>query len=78
MKIYIGNLHINISQQDLYKLFAVFGDIAEVRIYVNALGKPSGSGYVIMKNDDQGHQAIEALNNINIMNRFLHIYEIKK
>ncbi|WP_262888381.1 RNA recognition motif domain-containing protein [Chitinophaga eiseniae] len=77
MKIYIGNLHCKASEKELYDLFVAFGMVLWIEMYTDANGKSLGYGYVYMKDNKEGRSAITGLNNLNFMNQFLNIYEVK-
>lgn len=78
MKIFIGNLHAHASEVMLRNLFLQYGEVTSVRI-VNAYhGTQGGYGYVHMRNDDSGREAIRQLNKINFMNQFLDVFEAGK
>ncbi|GEP88839.1 RNA recognition motif. (a.k.a. RRM, RBD, or RNP domain) [Chitinophaga terrae (ex Kim and Jung 2007)] len=77
MKIYVGNLHCKASMEKLYDLFAEFGTVLLIEVPIDGNGKSLGYGYVYMKEENEGRTAILELNNLNFMNQFLTIYEVK-
>lgn len=76
MRIYIRNIHLNASKNELRNLFIQFGKVTDVKIHMNSYGKSLGFGYVIMTDDLDGIDSILELNKINFMNQFLEIYRI--
>ena len=68
MRIYIKNLNMNASENKLYNLFLKFGRVLKVEICAECSGKPLGYGFVTMKENTEGRNAIMELNNINFMN----------
>ncbi len=75
MKIFVGNLHTHTSEAMLHDLFLRFGEVVSVTIALDERGKPEYYGYVEMKEDEHGREAIRQLNKINFMNQFLDIRE---
>lgn len=76
MIIFIKNLSIRASESKLHNLFLKFGKVLKVQIYAELSGKSLGYGCVIMKENTEGANAINELNNIKFMNQFLEIYEV--
>jgi RNA recognition motif-containing protein len=62
MNIYVGQLALETTEDELREAFAAFGDVQSVRIVRDgATGESRGFGFVEME-DEQGKAAIEALN----------------
>lgn len=76
MRIFIKNLNMNASENRLHKLFLKFGRVLNVEICAERSGKPLGYGFVTMKENTEGRNAINELNNMNFMNQFLEIHEV--
>ncbi|NLR82745.1 RNA-binding protein [Chitinophaga eiseniae] len=70
-------MHCKASEKELYDLFVAFGMVLWIEMYTDANGKSLGYGYVYMKDNKEGRSAITGLNNLNFMNQFLNIYEVK-
>jgi len=63
MKIYVGNLPSEVTEQELREEFAAFGDVASVNIIKDKYsGQPRGFGFVEMTSVSQGQAAIAGLN----------------
>lgn len=75
MKLYIENLHACASEQDLYYLFLTFGSITAITVFRDASGKSLGTACVVMKEVVDAKRALTKLNNTNLMNLFLVVYE---
>jgi RNA recognition motif-containing protein len=63
MKIYVGNLPSEVTEQELREEFATFGDVSSVNIITDRYsGRPRGFGFVEMAVVSQGQAAINGLN----------------
>jgi RNA recognition motif-containing protein len=63
MKIYVGNLPSEVTEQELREEFAAFGEVASVNIIKDKYtGHPRGFGFVEMPSVSQGQAAIAGLN----------------
>ena len=77
MKIYIGNLHRNVSEAQIEELFKEFGEVSSVQIVMDrGNGRSREFGYVRMANRADGISAIAQLSSRNFMNRCLDVKEI--
>ena len=63
MKIYVGNLPSEVTEQELREEFAGFGEVTSVNIIKDKYsGRPRGFGFVEMTSVSQGQAAIASLN----------------
>jgi len=63
MKIYVGNLPSEVTEQELREEFATFGEVASVNIIKDKYsGRPRGFGFVEMAVVSEGQAAIAGLN----------------
>jgi RNA recognition motif-containing protein len=63
MKIYVGNLPSEVTEQELREQFATFGEVTSVSIMKDRYsGSPRGFGFVEMTSVSQGQAAIAGLN----------------
>jgi len=63
MKIYIGNLSQNITDEDLKKVFETFGQITSVNVIKDKYTNNSrGFAFIEMASDKEGQAAIDGLN----------------
>jgi RNA recognition motif-containing protein len=63
MKIYVGNLPSEITEEELRQEFATFGEVTSVNIIKDKYtGRPRGFGFVEMPSVSQGQAAIAGLN----------------
>ncbi|MGC4056618.1 MAG: hypothetical protein QM743_00635 [Chitinophagaceae bacterium] len=77
MRLCIENLPLEVTERALYQLFVAFGCITLVDIRRTRNGRSEGVAYVDIKKDYDGNTAINKLDTINFMNRFLRVYEIQ-
>jgi len=62
MKLYVGNLPYNTSEDDLRSLFSTYGAVTSVAIITDRdTGRSKGFGFVEFGNDDEARSAISAL-----------------
>jgi RNA recognition motif-containing protein len=74
MKIYVGNLPHEVTEQELREEFAAFGEIASVSIVKDKYtGQPRGFGFVEMASVSQGQAAIAGLNGKMLKDQTLNV-----
>jgi RNA recognition motif-containing protein len=70
MDIYVGNLHYKVDEEVLREIFEEYGEVASVKIVTDSVTRRSkGFSFVTMNNDDEAKQAIEELNEGELMGR---------
>ena len=63
MKIYVGNLSYEVTEEDLRQEFVAFGEVTSVNIITDRdSGRPKGFGFVEMASVSEGQAAITGLN----------------
>jgi RNA recognition motif-containing protein len=63
MKLYVGNLSFNTTENDLEDLFNQYGTVSEVALMTDhATGRSRGFAFVTMGSAAEGNAAIEATN----------------
>ncbi|MFO0784539.1 MAG: RNA-binding protein [Phycisphaerales bacterium] len=77
MKLYVGNLSFNTSEQQLRDLFEPFGVTSASLVMDRETGRPRGFGFVEVSGAQQGNDAIAALNGKNVDGRDLTVNEAK-
>jgi len=78
MKIYVGNMAYNTSEDTLRNVFAAYGDVEEVAIINDRdTGRPRGFAFVTMGDDNAGREAIEAINGTDLDGRTLVVNEAR-
>jgi len=78
IRIYVGNISYNSSEETIREKFAEFGVVDEVYIAKDReTGRSRGFAFVTMTNPDEGQQAIQALNNQQFDGRPLVVNEAR-
>lgn len=78
MKLYVGNLSFNTSNQDLSDLFGTIGTVESANIIEDReTGRSRGFGFVEMANQADGEKAIAEFNGKEIDGRSLKVNEAK-
>jgi len=70
MNIYVGNLNIEVNEEQLRDLFQRFGQVQKVRLMKDKYsGVSMGTAFIEMLNDRDSMKAINGLNNFNLQGR---------
>jgi RNA recognition motif-containing protein len=78
MKLYVGNLSFNSTENDLEDLFAQYGTVKEVALMTDhATGRSRGFAFVTMGSPAEGTAAIEATNGKQLGGRALTVNEAR-
>lgn len=78
MRIYVGNLSYDVTEDELREEFAKFGNVASVSILSDKYtGKPKGFGFVEMDAKSEAEAAIVALNGKMLRDRTLVVNEAR-
>ena len=79
MRIYVGGLPYQTTEQDLLDLFAQVGHVTSASVITDrASGRSKGFGFVEMSNDQEARTAIERLNGTNLGNRTIVVNEARE
>jgi len=74
MKIYVGNLSFEVTEEELRKEFEAFGEVTSVDIITDKYsGRPKGFGFVEMASVSEGQAAITGLNGKTLKDRTLNV-----
>ncbi|MCA9257755.1 MAG: RNA-binding protein [Planctomycetales bacterium] len=78
MKLYVGNLSYNTTQDTLHEQFSAHGQVEEVAVITDReTGRPRGFAFVTMKNDDEARAAVESINGKEIDGRTVTVNEAR-
>ena len=77
MNIYVGNLNWGMTSDDLYNLFAPYGEVASAKIVTDKFNnnRSKGFGFVEMNDDEAARTAISNLNETEITGRKIIVNE---
>lgn len=79
MKLYVGNLPFDFSEEDLNELFAAYGTVVSAKIITDRYsGQSRGFGFVEMSTRGEGHQAMETLSGQAVKGRNLVVNEARQ
>jgi cold-inducible RNA-binding protein len=74
MKIYVGNLSYEATEEDLRQEFEAFGTVTSVNIITDKYsGRPKGFGFIEMASVSEGQAAIAGLNGKTLKERTLNV-----
>lgn len=78
MRIYVGNLAYEATEQELSDAFGEYGEVSSVSIVSDKFtGRSRGFAFVEMSDKTEGEAAIEAMNGKAFMNRNLVVNEAR-
>ena len=67
MNLFVAGLPYDVDDAELEEIFEKFGPVKSAKVAIDkATGKSRGFGFVDMENDEDGQQAIELLNDIQL------------
>ena len=76
MNIYVGNLSLEVTEEELRREFMAFGEVISVTImndkYIGS-GQSRGYGFVEMPSQSEGQAAITALNGKSLRHRTIDV-----
>jgi RNA recognition motif-containing protein len=79
MKIFVGNLSFQATEDSLRSLFSQHGDVAEVAVITDRdTGRPRGFAFVTMPNSSEAQAAIDATNGADFEGRTLNVNEARE
>ena len=71
-KLYVGNLSYAVTNRDLEKLFASYGDVEKVNVI-----EGKGFGFVEMSHRSEAERAKQGLNGVELKERVLRVNEAR-
>ncbi len=78
MKIYVGNLSYDVTDDELRQEFATFGEVTSVDIITDKYsGRSKGFGFVEMATKSEGEAAITGLNGKTLKERTIVVNEAR-
>jgi cold-inducible RNA-binding protein len=78
MKLYVGNLSFETTENDLQDLFSQHGKVSEVSLMMDRMtGKSRGFAFVTMNDGTEANAAMTALNGKEVGGRTLNVNEAR-
>ena len=78
MRIYVGNLSYDVTEDELKQQFSEFGEVTSVSIPIDRdSGRPRGYGFLDMPNQAQAEAAILAMNGKTYKDRAMTVNEAR-
>ena len=78
MKLYVGNISFDTSEDRLRDVFAEHGEVEEVAVITDRdTGRPRGFAFVTMRDESAARTAIDALNGKELDGRSLNVNEAR-
>ncbi|KAI0395003.1 hypothetical protein F5Y17DRAFT_425613 [Xylariaceae sp. FL0594] len=68
-RLYVGNIHFSITEQDLQTVFEPFGELEFVQLQKDDTGRSRGYGFVQFRDADQAREALEKMNGFELAGR---------
>ena len=79
MRLYVGGLPYQTTEQDLYDLFGQTGNVTSATVITDrASGRSKGFGFVEMANDQEARSAMDQLNGTTLENRTITVSEARE
>ena len=78
MRIYMGNLSSETTEEELRQAFEAFGEVESVNIITDKIsGRPKGFGFVEMASKSEAEAAIASLNGKTLQERTIVVNEAR-
>jgi len=78
MKIYVGNLSYDVTEEELKQEFLAYGEVTSVSILTDRIsGRPKGFGFVEMASKSEAEAAITGLNGKTLKERTIVVNEAR-
>ena len=79
MKLYVGNLSFQMTNEDLENLFSQAGTVQSANVIEDReTGRSRGFGFVEMSSTEEGNEAIEQFNGKEVDGRNLNVNEARQ
>ena len=74
-KLYVGNISFQCTESDIRELFADIGDVGDVALVRDDIGRNRGFGFVTMRTKEDGQKCMDELDGKEIEGRNLAVRE---
>lgn len=76
MKLYVGSLHVNITEDMLRGIFEPFGRIEAINLVKDEFGRSKGYGFVQFANSEDAKRGMEQLNGFELAGRAIKVSHV--
>lgn len=77
MDLHVANLHLNVIESDLQRLFGNIGEVKSIELVRDKLNNRSrGRAFISMPVRKEGERALQLLNGSELMGRVLSVSEV--
>ncbi|OQR83934.1 hypothetical protein ACHHYP_14107 [Achlya hypogyna] len=77
-RVYCGNLHNNITEEDLKAVFSAFGDVVNVIINRDDMGRSKGFGFIQFSSPEEANLAMNKGNGLELAGNFIKVGPVKE
>ena len=78
MRLYVGNLSYDTTEEELRELFAAHGTVESVNLITEGgSGRSKGFGFVEIRDDQEANAAIAALNGTDLRGRTINVNQAR-
>jgi RNA recognition motif-containing protein len=74
-KLYVGNIAFECSEQDLQEIFGKAGEVGDVSLVKDDIGRNRGFGFITMRTKEGGEKALEMLDGKEVKGRNIAVRE---
>ena len=79
MRLYVGNLHFQVTDEELRSAFSAYGSVTSATVVIDRdTGRSRGFGFVEMPNAAEAQAAIRGLNGSRLRDRVLTVNEARE
>jgi RNA recognition motif-containing protein len=79
MRLYVGNLPFQVTEDELRSAFSAYGSVASATVVIDRdTGRSRGFGFVEMTNPSEAQAAIRGLNGSRLRDRVLTVNEARE
>ncbi|KAE8377849.1 hypothetical protein BDV26DRAFT_203770 [Aspergillus bertholletiae] len=72
-RLYVGNIHFSITENDLQNVFEPFGELEFVQLQKDETGRSRGYGFVQFRDPNQAREALEKMNGFDLAGRAIRV-----
>jgi hypothetical protein len=75
VKLYVGNISFTATEEEIWEIFGSVGDVGEVSLVRDELGRNRGFGFVTMRSKEDGEKALKELDGLELAGRNINVRE---